>query len=173
VERKSNCTKCGLFPRYQKRSICFACEKERKDEWRANNLGKHRARSKAWVEANPDKRAATVHSFLERNPDSGKEARRVWRQVNKDKVNLSTSMRRRRLREAKPALNEFDELFLAEIYDLAQRTNLEVDHIVPLTNKRVCGLHCPNNLQLLTKTANSSKGNKYDQKDAIRLQGYV
>lgn len=60
-----------------------------------------------------------------------------------------------------------DEFIMSEAYDLAQlRTNVmgfkwEVDHIVPLQSKVVCGLHTQDNLQVIPSRLNKSKGNHY------------
>jgi len=37
----------------------------------------------------------------------------------------------------------------------------EVDHIVPIMSKKVCGLHVEHNLQILEKIANIRKGNRH------------
>lgn len=40
--------------------------------------------------------------------------------------------------------------------------NMVVDHIIPITNNNVSGLHVPWNLQYLTRVENSKKRNKFD-----------
>ena len=49
------------------------------------------------------------------------------------------------------------------IYAEAQRTNMTVDHIVPLRGKTVSGLHVEYNMQLLTHDQNARKGNRFIQ----------
>lgn len=55
---------------------------------------------------------------------------------------------------------ENDEI-LGLIYAEARHRGLEVDHIVPLQGRRVCGLHVYYNTQLLTRRQNAMKSNTF------------
>jgi 5-methylcytosine-specific restriction endonuclease McrA len=48
-------------------------------------------------------------------------------------------------------------------HDLTVLTGIphQVDHILPLQGKNVSGLHCPQNLQIITQAENCRKGNKF------------
>jgi len=50
---------------------------------------------------------------------------------------------------------------IKRIYRLAKRHGQTVDHIVPLSNPLVCGLHVPWNLQLMARRENERKANGF------------
>lgn len=54
-----------------------------------------------------------------------------------------------------------DKKRISDIYIMAQKLGLHVDHIIPLRHAKVCGLHVETNLQLLTRSQNCSKRNKW------------
>lgn len=49
----------------------------------------------------------------------------------------------------------------AQVKNLQGRTRWQVDHIIPLQNPYVCGLHVSANLQVVLKSKNSAKGNLF------------
>lgn len=67
--------------------------------------------------------------------------------------------RQRRVSIARPKWANLQEI--KSIYEHAHYNGLEVDHIVPLVSKIVCGLHCPANLAAVPISYNRAKGNKY------------
>lgn len=80
--------------------------------------------------------------------------------------NVKTQAYLNKARSQWRGLNEDEQWMIQEIYSLARlRTDVtgvphEVDHIVPINGKDVCGLHVPHNLQVLTQAENRSKGNR-------------
>lgn len=145
------------------RTWCLSCEKKRKDEWRSLNKEKHNERSKQWVKANAGKRKVTSKNWLDNNRETMLEAKREWRKNNLERSRSYVNARRRALKDATPkCLNEFDHLWIQEIYHLAQLCKLTVDHVIPLRHNMVCGLHVPWNLQLLDAKANYSKSNTFE-----------
>jgi 5-methylcytosine-specific restriction endonuclease McrA len=64
-------------------------------------------------------------------------------------------------------LTQSDWIEINWVYTLARELTITtgiqhtVDHIIPLRGKSISGLHCPQNLQIVTKSENSKKGNKW------------
>jgi hypothetical protein len=78
---------------------------------------------------------------------------------------LQANKRNRNIELATPLWANQDAI--EQIYEQAARLQQqdgiprEVDHIIPLQSKKVCGLHSENNLQILTKDENSAKRCKF------------
>lgn len=55
---------------------------------------------------------------------------------------------------------------IMDFYEICKRAvrkgaGHELDHIIPLKHQKVCGLHVPWNLKILTTAKNSTKGSKF------------
>jgi hypothetical protein len=128
------CKHGHLADRYSKRSDCVVCRDLLFRRWYQRP-------------ENAEQVVASVREWRERNPDrarlNGVHARNV---------------RRSREMNATPAWADLEAI--KRIY-AACLPGHEVDHVVPLGGKTVCGLHVPANLQYLPKLANRSKGAKF------------
>jgi 5-methylcytosine-specific restriction endonuclease McrA len=121
-----------------------------------------------WKLENPVKDLESKRKYAENNREKHCVATEKYRKENQGYYREYASLRTRKVQQAKPKwLSEFDEFYIAELYDLAIKRNMQVDHIIPITNKIICGLHVPWNLQLLTKTENLRKHNKFVQDEDI------
>ncbi len=67
----------------------------------------------------------------------------------------------KRLAHKKAKLQNLYDFEIIEFYK-NKPEEFDVDHIIPLKNKDVCGLHVPANLQYLESKNNNYKRNKFD-----------
>lgn len=124
-------------------------EKARLRQWNATNREQVREKNRAWKKANPAKVRADKERYRAENPG-------LWATY--------CGKRRAGKKQATPAWADHEKI--ARLYELAAVLNadgcaFEVDHVVPLKSPIVCGLHVENNLQLLPKLDNRSKGNRH------------
>lgn len=147
------------------RSECRACtnsynSKRQKENKKARNAYKaawcksHPESHKKWIEANRDK--VNTYSRKHRKANLGKRAAYLAKyRADKDK-------------RTPKWLTKSDWLEIKWAYEIAAQKTREtgiqysVDHILPLRGKTVSGLHCPNNLQIITLSENSRKSWKYE-----------
>lgn len=68
-----------------------------------------------------------------------------------------------RIKRAK-VQQQFTDYFKPELKKVYKNTpiNNQVDHIIPLLHKNICGLHVPWNLQYLSSSENNYKNNSWD-----------
>ena len=135
------------------------------------NWGRKYEGIKKWAKDNPERWRALQRKSFDKNKDKRLAQDKRWRAANIEHVRemdrYTQSTRKAKKLSATPSwLTEHDIQSIKNMYSVArlrqEETGIayEVDHIVPLKSKIVCGLHVPWNLQLLTKSENSRKNNK-------------
>lgn len=155
------CRKCGLeahteddldlFKKekrkpYGRDTLCKACDSRRVTE-------RQKARGEAYLKYH--------RSYYKRNRDRQLQWQKDYYQKNRAAVDAHSAVRRARKLNATPAWQTNEVKRIQVLYATAQAMGLHVDHIVPLNNDLVCGLHCLANLQLLTPSDNMRKSNSF------------
>lgn len=138
-----------------------------KQKWLNRDAEKEKKRSAEWRKNNKDKIKISSKKTYEKIKDRIRVTRQKWEQNNKGVRRAIVAKRRAIKIQATPKwLTKEDFLKIESFYILAGKLTketgiiYEVDHIIPLNNEMVSGLHHWNNLQILTEEQNRSKSNK-------------
>lgn len=120
--------------------------------------------NKAYYEANRERMLELHKKYRERDPEKRKEYLRKHRSTPEAKAKRAAYEAARRFKKlsATPSwLTDEDKQNIMQIYAYAASLGYHVDHIVPLKNPEVCGLHVPWNLQALPPIDNMKKKNSF------------
>lgn len=158
------CSKCGLEKPTTEYSY-FAYTADRCHSWCKLCMS---ADAKARRNADPvklEKMRARARAYYHAHKEECLDNAKDYRKANPHKVTKYLANRRARIIQATPSwANQF---FIEEAYHLAQLREAvvggkwEVDHVIPLRGKNVCGLHVETNLAVITQTQNRSKHNSF------------
>lgn len=165
------CKSGHISEKYVRDGYCCQCKTLNEQRNSASRLRKAKlrySRSKNVI-------IAKNSEYVKNNKDIVAFRQATWRSKNKQKIvkyqkdnaglyAFHAAKRRKKIKTATPSwadMNAIKEFYL-EAARLTKETGIrhEVDHIIPITNDNVSGLHCEFNLQILTKTENLKKHNR-------------
>lgn len=106
--------------------------------------------------------------------ECAKETMTKWRKNNKESYNeyhsdYSSQWRKRKaLEQATPVWVDIEAVQRVreerERMSASMRMGFVLDHSVPLRGRTVCGLHVPENLEIVSENFNKLKGNKFNSR---------
>jgi len=160
------CKRGHFDKRFSDSGNCYTCQKEnsKKNRQKPEQRPKVLARKKRDYYKNKDKRQAASKKYALLNKERLKQKAKEYQKKNPHIYRAIGSFRRARLRNATPpwiTLQMREDIkslhAQAELLELQAGIQFDVDHIVQLDGKTVCGLHVPWNLRLLKHSDNISR----------------
>jgi len=185
--RAKTCTKCGevkMLTEFVKAkngkgglaARCKSCDAIKRAKWYADNP----TYNAEYFEKNKDVQADYRKNYWATRSPEVRERRQVYLDKNKDEAVIRVARWRgdnpakaralssnRRANKLKATATWADKIKILQMYCDAELLSnstecaYHVDHIIPLKNPLVCGLHVENNLQVITAAENMSKHNKF------------
>jgi hypothetical protein len=174
------CSACGVIkPEDQydlrsdrptkRRAYCKDCRRAKVREYDARNRERKATCNREYKKANRQKISDKNKIRYRKKKGTLLAYVKKWRMNNPHKVAEHRLKRQEALQNSQPDwLSQEHLLQIKYIYQQAKDCSVttgetyEVDHIVPLRGKGVCGLHVPWNLQILPRDLNRSKSNHYE-----------
>ena len=170
------CKEGHLEPRYTSSAECVICRRAksmvRHNEKRDEILEQMKIRGKEKYHGDEKYKLKILEwqkQYREENRELRRESQRRYVENNKEKVKVGAI---KYYYKRKKAVNtyssdELTEFAFSEARELcnlrkeATGFNWEVDHVVPLISKKVCGLHKWTNFAVIPASVNRSKQNTY------------
>jgi hypothetical protein len=192
------CKNGHVAPRYASTRQCSECIKQHSKKWDSENRSRRRKLKKAAYKANIEhyrkwknnnyqknkekerKRAIDyyrnniekVMAYRAENAEAIKQRIKSWRLRNPDRYAAYSMCRRARRLEATPLWADVKLILawygLARVMSDTMSEKYEVDHVVPLRGRNVCGLHTQDNFQIITRSENARKSNKWPFESPMR-----
>ena len=142
--------------------------KEYKKKYYQDNKEALSLQNSDYYASNAKKIKQKVKEYRDRNKEVCHQKAAIWRKNNKEKLSGYYAKRRAAKRQAVVSWYDTEKTMIESLYkirdQLTKETGIQhhVDHIVPLQHNLVCGLHCMDNLQILTEIENLSKNNNFE-----------
>lgn len=154
---------------------CKTCDKESKREYYVLNKEEIAEREAKYYRENKEKKEDKLKyqsKWYRENKEKIKEQRAKYFSENKEKYLVASSKRRASKLKASPVWADQEQIRLIYAYRafIEKSTGIKhhVDHIIPLQNDYVCGLHNEFNLRVVPAEENLRKKNKFvDEPDFI------
>lgn len=158
---KQSNKKCAEYKKkyYEDHKDCII---ERAKKWRKNNIERAREIDRQFYRRHKEKMAEKDRLYLENNREKVYAKNERWRKANLSKKN-AVGMRRN-AKKLNQTPSNADKKIIMSIYQIANEMTEEhgieyqVDHIKPLSKG---GLHHESNLQILSRSLNSKKANRW------------
>lgn len=145
-------------------SYCKPCLKAMNLEWARNNPEKVKAKKKRQKEEKPEHVKALRRATYLRTKEKQAAGRIERHRLNPHQARQYNAKRKAALLQATPKWANTDKVkefyFAADFLGMVTGEWYHVDHVVPLNNPLVCGLHCEQNLQVLPASDNLRKSNR-------------
>ena len=171
VKREYNNTEHGKLLKKKHAQKSYITNKEsinkKNREYRLQPENKERKLilDRNWRKNNPLACMKSYRKFSLKHPEKIKSWRKKWNSKNRPKKSQYAISRRLVVKNAQ-FHTELTEFVFNQAHELAKQREIllgiliHVDHMIPLQNPDVCGLHTWNNFQCLPQVMNNSKSNK-------------